>query len=159
MGVQGIAYFSNIQQHVLGSIIDPSSENVVITIRATGAYKNSAISIVEGTSQLKSVARGLHKINSGSYTVDPSTDCEIELAGAETGVTLPQKDKLYEGQIFRIWKVADGNCYIHVPASCILQHGSTQEDKSNQTISIAYNEYRRFDIIWDGSGYLINRSY
>lgn len=159
LGVQGIAYFNNIQQHVLGSIIDPSSENVVITIRATGAYKNSAISIVEGTSQLKSVARGLHKINSGSYTVDPSTDCEIELAGVETGVTLPQKDKLYEGQIFRIWKVAYGNCYIHVPASCILQHGSTQEDKSNQTISIAYNEYRRFDIIWDGSRYLINRSY
>ena len=138
---------------------DISSHNVGIYIETSGAHKNRAIWIAAGVAYLKGIARDLHKISSGSYTIDPSTDCEIELAGAETGVTLPQKDKLYEGQIFRIWKVADGNCYIHVPASCILQHGSTQEDKSNQTISIAYNEYRRFDIIWDGSRYLINRSY
>lgn len=138
---------------------DISSHNVGIYIETSGAHKNRAIWIAAGVAYLKGIARDLHKISSGSYTIDPSTDCEIELAGAETGVTLPQRDKLYEGQIFRIWKVADGNCYIHVPASCILQHGSTQEDKSNQTISIAYNEYRRFDIIWDGSRYLINRSY
>lgn len=138
---------------------DISSHNVGIYIETSGAHKNRAIWIAAGVAYLKGIARDLHKISSGSYTIDPSTDCEIELAGPETGVTLPQRDKLYEGQIFRIWKVADGNCYIHVPASCILQHGSTQEDKSNQTISIAYNEYRRFDIIWDGSRYLINRSY